>query len=45
MQNDKYICHGKWLKYLKKNHYSNYNNIILANDSFLITKSLNEYKC
>jgi hypothetical protein len=43
-QNDKYICHGKWLHYLKKTDMSEYDNIILANDSFLVTKSLNEYK-
>ena len=44
IENDKYVCHGKWLNYLKNNPYNSYNNIILANDSFLITKSLNEYK-
>jgi len=44
MENDKYICHGKWFNYFKENNYSSYNNIILANDSFLITKSLIEYK-
>jgi len=42
--NDKYVCHGKWMYYLNKIHYTVYDNIILTNDSFLITRSLNDYK-
>jgi len=43
-ENDKYLCHGKWIYYLNKTDYSIYENIILANDSFLITRSLHDYK-
>jgi hypothetical protein len=42
--NDKYLCQGKWMYYLNKIHYTVYDNIILTNDSFLITRSLNDYK-
>jgi hypothetical protein len=38
--NDKFINHGKWLYFLNKINYSIYNNIILTNDSFVITRSL-----
>ena len=39
-QNDKYISHGKWLYFLNKINYTIYKNIILTNDSFLITRPL-----
>lgn len=42
--NDKYVCQGKWLYYLNKIDYSIYDNITLTNDSFLITRSLKDYK-
>jgi hypothetical protein len=42
--NDKYYCYSKWKYFLDNINYSKYNNIILANDSFLITRSLNDYK-
>jgi len=42
--NDKYVCHGKWCTYLNTINYEKYDNIILTNDSYLITKSLNNYK-
>ena len=38
--NDKFISYGKWLYFLNKINYSSYNNIILTNDSFVITRSL-----
>ena len=43
-QNDKFIAHGKWLHILNKINYSNYENIILTNDSFIITRSLLDLK-
>jgi len=44
LQNDKYLCHGKWWSYLNTINYKEYDNITLTNDSYLITKSLNNYK-
>ena len=44
MKNDKYVCQGKWKTYLETHDYSKYGNIILTNDSFLITRSLEDYK-
>lgn len=44
MPNDKYLCHGKWWSYLNTINYKEYDNITLTNDSYLITKSLNDYK-
>ena len=43
-ENDKFICHGKFIYYLNKIDYSNYDNIILTNDSFIITRSLFDFK-
>lgn len=42
--NDKHICQGKWCSYLNTIDYTKYDNITLTNDSFLITKSLKNYK-
>jgi hypothetical protein len=42
--NDIYICQGKWMYYLNKIPYTVFDNIILTNDSYLITSSLNNYK-
>ena len=42
--NDQYLCHGKWCSYLSTIDYTEYDNITLTNDSYLITKSLNNYK-
>jgi len=42
--NDQYLCHGKWCSYLSTIDYTQYDNITLTNDSYLITKSLNNYK-
>lgn len=42
--NDKFICQGKWSNYLNNINYKKYDNITLTNDSYLITKSLNNYK-
>jgi len=42
--NDKYLCQGKWMSYLKMINTTHYTNFILANDSFLITRSLCDYK-
>jgi hypothetical protein len=44
LPNDKYLCHGKWCSYLNTINYKEYDNITLTNDSYLITKSLNNYK-
>lgn len=44
VQNDQYVCHGKWSNYLNTINYEKYDNITLTNDSYLITKSLNNYK-
>uniref|UniRef100_A0A6C0HRJ1 Uncharacterized protein n=1 Tax=viral metagenome TaxID=1070528 RepID=A0A6C0HRJ1_9ZZZZ len=38
--NDEFISHGKWLYFLNKINYSKYQNVILTNDSFIITRSL-----
>ena len=38
--NDNFINYGKWLYFLNKINYNVYNNIILTNDSFVITRSL-----
>jgi hypothetical protein len=42
--NDKFVCHGKWIYYLNKIDYINFTNIILTNDSFIITRSLFDFK-
>lgn len=42
--NDKFVCHGKWIYYLNNKKYKNFDNIILANDSFVITRTLIEFK-
>ena len=44
LPNDKFVCHGKWIYYLNKIDYNHFNNIILTNDSFLITRSLFDFK-
>jgi glycosyltransferase involved in cell wall biosynthesis len=43
--NDIHLCHGKWLNYLKTINIEDnlYDNYILANDSFLVTKSLKKF--
>jgi glycosyltransferase involved in cell wall biosynthesis len=43
--NDLNLCHGKWLNYLKTIDINNnyYNNYILTNDSFIVTKSLKKF--
>ena len=43
--NDVHLCHGKWLNYLKTINIEDnlYDNYILANDSFLVTKSLKKF--
>ena len=41
-QNDKFISHGKWVYGLSKINSSKYDNIMLTNDSFVITKPLTE---
>lgn len=43
-QNDKFVCHGKWLYALSKYNYANYTNLILTNDSIVITRSLYDFK-
>jgi hypothetical protein len=42
--NDIYVCHGKWIYYLNKIQYSIFKNIILTNDSFVVTRSLLDFK-
>lgn len=42
--NDKFVCHGKWIYYLNKLTYTFFKNIILTNDSFIITRSLFDFK-
>jgi hypothetical protein len=42
--NDKFVCHGKWVYYLNKLTYTLFKNIILTNDSFIITRSLFDFK-
>jgi hypothetical protein len=43
--NDKYLCHGKWLNYLLSIgiNIDLYNNFILTNDSFIITRSIIDF--
>ncbi len=43
-KNDKFINHGKWVYYLNKISCSIYSNIILTNDSFVISQSLIDLK-
>lgn len=42
--NNKFVCQGKWVHYLNKIDYNNFTNIILTNDSFVITRSLFDFK-
>jgi len=42
--NDKFIAHGKWAHYLKKTSWDPYSRFILTNDSFVITRSLRDFK-
>jgi glycosyltransferase involved in cell wall biosynthesis len=44
VQNDKFLYYSKWVNYLQKIDYTKYNNITLTNDSYLITRSLEDYK-
>jgi hypothetical protein len=44
IKNDKFVCHGKWLYALYKYNYSNYTNVILTNDSIVVTRSLCDFK-
>jgi len=42
--NDKFVCHGKWIYCLNKIDYAIYKNVILTNDSFIINRSLTDFK-
>jgi hypothetical protein len=42
--NDKFVCHGKWIYSLNKINYDVYKNIVLTNDSFIINRSLTDFK-
>jgi hypothetical protein len=42
--NDKFISHGKWMHFLNKFNYRVYGNVILTNDSFIITRPLLDLK-
>lgn len=42
--NDKFIAHGKWANYLKKTSWDPYSRFILTNDSFVISRSLHDFK-
>ena len=44
-KNTKFLCQGKWAEYLNYNNViDKYKNYILTNDSFLIIKSLSNFK-
>ena len=38
--NSRLLCQGKWKHYLESNDYSQYDKVILTNDSFLVVHSL-----
>jgi len=42
--NDIFVCHGKWIYYLNKIHFEKFKNIILTNDSFIVTRPLLDFK-
>jgi hypothetical protein len=42
-KNTSYLCHGKWYNYLK-NITDNKSSYILTNDSFIITRELDDFK-
>ncbi len=42
--NDCYLCQGKWFYCLNEISYSNYTNIILTNDSYILYNSLNYFE-
>lgn len=42
--NDKFIAHGKWLSYLNKTNCAKYDQFVLTNDSFVISRSLCDFK-
>jgi hypothetical protein len=42
-QNDKYYCYSKWLYGLSNNNYSSYDNVMLTNDSFILTREIDDY--
>jgi len=42
--NDKTVCYGKYLHVLQNMDISQYDNVILTNDSYVITKSLARFK-
>jgi hypothetical protein len=44
IDNDQTICYGKYLHVLQNMDISQYDNVILTNDSYLITKSLSRFK-
>lgn len=44
IDNDKYICYGKFIYYLNTIDRAQYNNVILTNDSIIITRSLDDFK-
>ena len=41
--NDEHLCHGKWLYCLNNINLNIYDNYILSNDSFIVTKSLKKF--
>jgi len=41
--NDKYLCHGKWICALQNTDISNFENVILTNDSFIFRHSPSEF--
>ena len=44
LKNNNFLCQGKWSSYLNNINYCKYKNIILTNDSFIVTKSLLEFR-
>ena len=44
LENNNLLCQGKWSRYLSNINYCKYKNIILTNDSFIVTKSLLEFR-
>ena len=42
--NDIFVCHGKWIYYLNKTQFDTFKNIILTNDSFIVTRPLLDFK-
>lgn len=42
VENDKYVCHGKW-KYILDKIKNKYKSYILTNDSFFLTREINDF--